>query len=112
MLVQACQHSQAAQGNPGDDMAMRSSPADNTHIVLDRPHTLLLLATMRDGFAKRGAYTDEIAQQFKQADGKSDIHDMHTKAVILMKEKYGDEQTPEYRSTLKKHLILSPSKSQ
>jgi hypothetical protein len=112
MLVQACQHSQAAQGNPGDDMAMRSSPADNTHIVLDRPHTLLLLSTMRDGFCKRSAYTNAMTQQFKQADGKLDIHDMHTKAVILMKEKYGEKQTPEYRSLLKKHLILSANKSQ
>ena len=111
MLVQACQQSEAVQGNPGDDMAMRGSPAENTHIVLNRPHTLLLLATMRDGFAKRGAYTDAIVQQFKKANGKSDIHDMHAEAVLEMKRKYGDEQTPEFRSTLKMRLILSRNQS-
>jgi hypothetical protein len=107
MLVQACQQSGDVKGSSFDDMAMRSSPAENTHIVLERPHTLLLFSSLRGGFAKRGAYTDAMAQQFKHANGKSDIHDMHAKAVLKIREQYGDKQTPEFRSTLKFRLILT-----
>ena len=78
-------------------MAQRACPSDNTH-VLTRPHTVLLLASMRDGFDKRGAYTD--------AGGNSDIYELHGRAVVEMIKKYGDEQTPELRSTLKKKLVL------
>ena len=86
-------------------MAQKACPEDNTHIVLKRPHTALLLASMREGSAKRGAYTDAMAEEFKRADGRS-IADMHHNAVAEMRKKYGDDQTPEIRSTLKKKLEI------
>ena len=86
-------------------MAKKACPEDNTHIVLNRPHTVLLLASMREGSAKRGAYTDAMAEEFKRADGRS-IADMHQNAVAEMTKKYGEDQTPEIRSTLKKKLVL------
>ena len=86
-------------------MAQKACPEDNTHIVLKRPHTVLLLASMREGSAQRGAYTDAMAEEFKRADGRS-IADMHQNAVAEMTKKYGEDQTPEIRSTLKKKLVL------
>ena len=86
-------------------MAQKACPEDNTHIVLKRPHTALLLASMREGSAQRGAYTDAMAEEFKRADGRS-IAEMHQNAVAEMTKKYGEEQTPEIRSTLKKKLVL------
>ena len=79
---------------------------ENTHIILNRPHTVLLMASMRDGYARRGAYTDAIAQQFRDAGANADISAIHYKAVVRMREQYGDEQTPEMRSTLTKKLVL------
>ena len=52
-------------------MAQKACPDDNTHIVLNRPHTVLLLALMREGSAKRGAYTDAMATELKRADGRA-----------------------------------------
>ena len=93
------------QYNAGFDMAKKACPEDNTHIVLNRPHTVLLLASMREGSAKRGAYTDAMANELKRADGRS-IADIHQNAVAEMTKKYGEDQTPEMRSTLKKKLVL------
>ena len=53
ILIQACQQSDNIPPlNSNEDMAMGCSPEDKTHIVLNKPHTALLMATMRDGFAK------------------------------------------------------------
>ena len=87
-------------------MAQKSSSQDPTHIILNIPRTALLLASMREGLARRGAYTDAIAHEFSRADGQSDIDDMHRRAVVKITKKYGDEQTPEMRSTLRKKLVL------
>ena len=86
-------------------MAQKACPEDNTHIVLNRPHTVLLLASMREGAAQRGAYTDAMAEEFKRTDGRS-MADIHQSAVTEMTKQYGDDQTPEMRSTLKKKLVL------
>ena len=86
-------------------MAKKACPEDNTHIVLNRPHTVLLLASMREGSAQRGAYTDAMAGEFKRADGRS-LADKHQSAVAEMTRQYGDNQTPEICSTLKKKLVL------
>ena len=108
MLLQACQHTETTQREaPADtDMAMRSSSAADTHITLERPHTVILQATLRGGYAKRGAYSNAIAEQFKQADGKSDVYEMHSRALVSMRLKYGEDQTPEFRSTLKRKLLF------
>jgi hypothetical protein len=62
MMIQACQQSGSVVGSQENDLAMGCSSEENNHIVLNRPHTMLLLPTMRDGFAKRGAYIDAITQ--------------------------------------------------
>ena len=89
---------------------MRSSATDNTHIVLSRPNTVLLMATVRDGVAKRSVYTYAITQELQRASGKSDIYELHSCAVLKMKEKHNDfKQIPELRSTLMKRLVLPAS---
>ena len=111
-LIQACQQSRHAPPQPeipkmscGHD-ASAACGCENTHIILNRPHTVLLMASMRDGYARRGAYTDAIAQQFRIAGANADISAIHYKAVVRMREQYGDEQTPEMRSTLTKKLVF------
>ena len=71
-------------------MAKKACPEDNTHIVLNRLHTVLLLASMRKGSAQRGAYTDAMAKELKRADGRS-IADMHQNAVAKMTKDYGED---------------------
>ena len=109
MLIQACQLAEDT-GTVASvyDMALRCSPTEESHIALERPDTVLLLATMRGGFARRSAYTNALAEQFRQSNGRYDIYDMHSNALSKMKEHHGEDQTPEIRSTLKKKLILSP----
>ena len=108
MLLQACQHSETTQREApaGADMAMRSSLAADTHITLERPLTVILQATLRGGYAKRGAYSNGIAEQLKQADGKTDVYEMHNRAVHSMRLKYGEAQTPQITSTLKRKLLF------
>ena len=93
-------------------MAQRSCPVDNTHIVLSRPHTVLLLATVRGGTAIRGAFTQAMADQFRYADGKPDISVMFDRASKIM-DKREDcpyiSQCSELRKTTKKQLILQPA---
>ena len=104
-LIQACQPSRHAPPQPEkpkswEHDASAACGCENTHIILNRPHTVLLMASMRDGYARRGAYTDAIAQQFRDADATADISEIHYKAVVKMRQQHGDEQTPEMRSTL------------
>ena len=83
VLVQACQHLETANTAPpaeNQDMAMRSS-AEESRITLERPHTVLLLASLRGGYATRDAYTNAMADEFRKADGRSDIYEMHSRAV-------------------------------
>ena len=92
---------------------MRSSSAEESRITLERPHTVLLLASLRGGYATRGAYTNAMADEFRKVDGKSDIYEMHSRAVVSMqrKVKIHVTQTPEFRSTLAKRLVLHQNMS-
>ena len=90
-------------------MAFLTSSDKNTHLILNRPHTVLLLATMRDGYAKRGAYTGALAAELRKTDNKTDIHQMHARAVTHLTNTQGETQYPELRSTLTKILILPVS---
>ena len=105
MLIQACQSIETLRETPDNDidMAMRNSPEANSHITLERPHIVLLNATLRGGYATRGAYTKAISDAFKLADGSHDIHTLHCKAQSMME----DHQTPEFRSSLNKRLYLN-----
>mgnify|MGYP001800853947 FL=1 len=86
-------------------------PEDHKSVILDRPHTLLLMSTVTGGVAIRGAFTGAMVRQFAKADGKTTINDMVTNAIVDMKknEMEGYDQTPEARNTLQKSLILPPS---
>ena len=85
-------------------MAMGCSKDDR--ITLERPHTVLLLASLRGGYATRGAYTNAMADEFRKADGTSDIYEMHSRAVVSIQRELAIIQTPEFRSTLAKLLVL------
>ena len=85
---------------------MRSSSAEESRITLERPHTALLLASLRGGYATRGAYTNAMADEYRKVDGKSDIYEMHSRAVASMQRELTITQTPEFRSTLAKRLVL------
>ena len=114
MLIQACQVFSTFSllqlpegGNTESDAPTPSAILDphyNKHIVLRRPHTALLLATVTGGLAIRGEFSGAMAQQFRSADGIKDIAAMFITAAneVCM------EQTPEFRMTLNKSLILPP----
>ena len=85
---------------------MRSSSAEESRITLEKPHTVLLQASLRGGYATRGAYTNAMADEFRKVDGKSDIYEMHSRAVASMQRELTITQTPEFRSTLVKRLVL------
>ena len=87
-------------------------PEMKLSVVLERPHTLLLMSTVEGGKAVRGAFTGAMSIQFTKADGKITIEEMVTNAVRDMKQREPDRynQTPERRNTLQKSLILPPVK--
>ena len=88
------------------DMARRCAPPPPP-IDLTRPHTVLLMSTVIGGTAFRGAYTGELAHQFRHADGKTSISEMHYKAVQRMNG--GREwQVPEIRGTLTRGSLVFP----
>ena len=101
----------AGRSNSSEPDAGAWNPVDYKSVILDRPHTLLLMSTVTGGVAIRGAFTGALARQFAKADGKATINDMVTNAIIDMKknEMEGYDQAPEARSTLQKSLILPPA---
>ena len=115
---QPCQTSALTQpeeedssSDQSDDELLQADPATPTQtlsIHLQRPHTVLLLATVMGSVAYRGYFTGAIADQIKQSDGKTDIYTMYLRAAGSMRK---PEQTPEFRSTMKKALILPPATS-
>lgn len=104
MMIQACQTQPSARTDRSGD-ALVVDKADSRHIVIQRPHTLLLMATIADRVAYRGAYITALVKQLRQADGNIDMQTMHTEAAQCL----GRIQTPEMRSTLKHPLILPAS---
>ena len=58
------------------------------------------------GVAYRQAYTGELANQIRQANGWISVHDMHNEAVYNMRRKYGSEQTPVYMDLLDRKLCM------
>ena len=102
---------EGSSSDQSDDELLQADPATPTQtltIHLQRPHTVLLLATVMGSVAYRGYFTGAIADQLKQADGKTDIYTMYLRAAGSMRK---PEQTPEFRSTMKKSLILPPATS-
>ena len=111
IIIQACQESSHADVFSYAQDARKTVPEEERFVMLDRPHTLLLMSTVAGGYAIRGAFTGAMARQFAKADGKLTINDMVTNAIVDMKknEEEGYGQTPETRSTLQKSLILPPA---
>ena len=64
------------------------------------------MATVTGGLAYRGAFTGAMANEFRGADGKIDICSMFISAAA---DDVCREQSPEFRMTLNKTLILPPS---
>ena len=62
--------------------------------------------SLTGGVAYRGAYTGELANQIRQANGWISMHDMHSEAVYNMRKKYGSEQTPVYSDYLDRKLCM------
>ena len=108
-MVQACQVPSPHTGSSTSDPA----PVQQvTHITLLRPHTVLLLATVRGGKAVRGAFTGAMADQFRIADGKKDISAMFDCAVRSLRkgrDERTEEQIPEFRKTTDNVLIPPPA---
>ena len=81
MVIQACQvfstygvvPSQPSESDPATPSQV-TDPHNNKHIVLRRPHTVLLLATVTGGLAIRGAFTGALADQIRVSDGKTVIY--------------------------------------
>ena len=119
LLLQACQglttsthtYQRAPEADETDPAVpyLPNVPHNNKHIVLQQPHTVLLSATVTGGTAFRGVYTGAIAQELRKADGRTDIHPMHISSVAELPAADRAEQTPEYRSTMQKVLILPPA---
>ena len=113
-MVQACQVPSLHAGSSTSDPApvQHSNPQQDTHITLTRPHTVLLLATVRGGRAVRVAFTGAMADQFVIADGKKDISAMFDCAVRSLRkgrDEQTEEQIPEFRKTTDNVLILPPA---
>ena len=117
MLIQACQEFASIRISLPEDKSLielndagRGNPKESKHIVLERPHTLLLLSSVFGGRALRGAYTGAFTKQLCEADGRLEIEQMQSRARIHMQEhhKGSSTQIPEMRSTLMKALRLPP----
>ena len=113
-MIQACQVFTNQQLPPvSSDARQGCAPeVEGKHIVLQRPHTLLLLSSITGGSAQRGLYTGALADQIASADGKTTIEEMQSRARVQMLQQHPDcsWQIPEMRSTLLKRLVLPESK--
>ena len=91
-------------------------PEDHKSVILDRPHTLLLMSAVTGGVAIRGAFTGAMARQFAKADGKTTINDMVTNAIVDMKknekERLQSDSRSEKYSTEKSHSTTSGFQTQ
>ena len=103
VIIQACQGVTPAATQADASMG---DPSSKEHIVLTRPHTLLLLSTVARGLAKRGAFTGAIGRQIAKADGRTPIYHMIAEAKVDMDRTITDNQTSEVRDTLKRKLVL------
>ena len=77
---------------------------DGNRAILRRPHTLILRANTTSRQDYNQDYVTALAAQLRVADGRTDVHAMHTEALQRLK----GEQLPELpgQSTLMHHLVL------
>ena len=117
MLIQACQYGDKSLvphatggGTPEPDPAptQLSDPHRDQHITLTRPHTVLLLATVRGSTAYRGVFTGAMADQFRSAGSRRDLYAMFTSAASEVTTALPNQQ-PQVTSTTTKTLRLPPA---
>ena len=115
LIIQACQHTSLESNSEGAKLTEDASggyPSDDLrsseHIVLSRPHTLVLLASVAGGTAKRGVFTSALADQFCIASGHCSVYNIFEEAVKVAADERPD-QVPELRSTLTKDCIICPT---
>lgn len=106
-FVQACQsHTNL------DPAAVHTSSQSHSHIVLRRPHTLLISASVLGGIARRNDFGGLLADEFRGLDGETDICNVYTRAVTKMRKREGYfDQQPLLMSTLNRKLILPPNQT-
>ena len=93
----------AVRGKPPEPPTMEARTVE-----LRRPHTLLLMSTVAGGGAERGLFTGAIATALQRDKGEEIYNTFCTAVQITEQECPG--QTPVMYSTLKKSLVLQPSK--
>ena len=114
-MIQACQQQVSAQSSSTQQQLAVDAGGgyptvdlqSNQHIVLTRPHTLLLLVTVCGGTAMRGVFCGAIAESFLDSKKERHIYELYRDAVkTVVAARPG--QIPELRSTLTKDLIITP----
>ena len=115
VVIQACQTYKDVPNNRNRYFdAMSAAPNEEKHIVLTRPSSLLLMATVTGGRCMRGGFAGALADQFATANGKKSIEDMQAQARVELqsyRHQLNHMQIPEMRSTLMKRLVLPPAEN-
>ena len=107
--MQACQKSSGYSHNhqhidlPEDDETDAAGASPTTDITLNRDNVVTLHATVSDGYAYRGVFTEALAEQFRKSDGKTDIYEMFVAAKGSVPR---SKQLPKMETTLGKKLFL------
>ena len=82
----------------------QQSGGDGDRVILRRPHTLILRANTTSRQDYNQDYVTALAAQLRVANGRADIHAMHTEALQHLR---GEQlQGLPGQSTLMHHLIL------
>ena len=111
-MIQACQQQVTAQSSSTQQQLSVDAGGgyptvdlqSNQHIVLTRPHTLLLLVTVCGGTAMRGVLCGAIAESCLDTKKETDIYELYRGAVkTVVAARSG--KIPELRSTLTKDYI-------
>ena len=82
--------------------AAKVSQEDSKHIVLHAENCALMCATVHGGKADRGQFAEALTSVLCNRKAKISIHDLFTQASG----KTNQYQIPEFRSTLRKPLLL------
>ena len=80
----------------------KASPPDNERIILVRPHTPLVHATVMGGTAVRGALAGALCDKINKAKGEIGVPKLMTDAFGNI----SGPQTPIQHSTLQKSLVF------
>ncbi|XP_067942506.1 uncharacterized protein [Watersipora subatra] len=79
---------------------------DSTRINLVRKNTALLMSTVLGGVSYSDSYMPALAMEIMKTNRNLSLYDLHTQATNKMIIKRGLIQTPEFRSTLTKKVLM------